>query len=331
MKIPFYRTVEISRGNTRKIFYMISLTAMLYIFSPSLLKRKLEYSLTKHLSESAVRKVNDYKMLLSLNDKGIHRALFLHGKREQATTDYLLNGGVVKEGDIVLDIGANIGYYALMESKLVGSTGKVYAVEPVSTNLKTLLENIRLNGCKNIEVFHLAFGDKKGRAIIYISDHANLCSIEKNPNITYQREEEVEISTIDSFLKRRKTPNLIRMDVEGYEYNIIKGMKETLKKDVKLLIEVHGFLMTEKQLNEIFQTLKQNHFKVKFATTRAKKINRLADCIRKKIYANVRTHPKILPPAIKIEKVREFVIKNGENGRCVQILFSKSIMESIED
>jgi FkbM family methyltransferase len=331
MEIPFYRTLENCKGNIRKIVYKISLTVMLYIFSPSLLKRTLEHSLTKHLSESAVREVNDYKMLLSLNDRGIHRALFLRGKREQATTDYFLNDGVVKEGDLVLDIGANIGYYALMESNLVGSTGKVYAVEPVSTNLKTLLENIRLNGCKNIEVFHLAFGDKKGRAIIYISDHANLCSIKKNPNLTYKREEEVEISTVDSFLNGRKTPNLIRMDVEGYEYNIIKGMKETLKKDVKLLIEVHGFLMTKEQLNEIFRILKQNHFKVKFAIVEAKRINRLADHVRKKIYPDVPIHPKILPPTKDMERIREFVIKNRENGLCVEILFSKSIMENIED
>ena len=111
----------------------------------------------------------------------------------------------------------------------------------------------------------------------------------------------------------------------------MKGMKETLKKDVKLLIEVHGFLMTKEQLNEMFRILKENHFKVKFAIVEAKRINRLADCMRKKMYPDVPIHPKTLPPTTNMEKIREFVIKNGENGLCVEILFSKSVMENIED
>jgi protein-L-isoaspartate O-methyltransferase len=81
-------------------------------------------------------------MYLRIRDKGVSRQLALVGVREKFSTETLQ--GELREGDCVVDIGANIGYYALMEARLVGSYGKVYAIEPVSYNFQLLENNIQL-------------------------------------------------------------------------------------------------------------------------------------------------------------------------------------------
>lgn len=323
MKNPISRIVRTYSDDTREMIWRLLITIMLYVFSPSVLKGSLDYELSRRVSRNAVRKVNFYKMVLPLNDKGISRGLFMYRKREFLPTNYLIKSDLLAVGDVVLDIGANIGYYAIMESKLVGETGKVYAVEPVSTNIKTLHRNIELNECKNIEVFHLAFGDKRRKASIHVSNHTNLCAIRKNPSITYKKVEEISMSTVDSFLKGKRTPNLVRMDVEGYENNILRGMTETLKTDVKLLIEIHGFLMTKKELAELFEVLKESGFKVSFVWTGGKSTNRLANYIRRKL----EPFPKTFPHTIKLEKMRRIANEEGEEGRPIMALFSKSIPE----
>jgi FkbM family methyltransferase len=215
--------------------------------------------------DGAVVEVNNSKMLLFPKNEGIQRDLFLHKKREFIATDYLIGGGVLKEGDVVLDIGANIGYYVLIESRLVGANGKVYAVEPVQGNLELLKKNVRLNNLKNVDIFQLAFGECNEESEIYVSNICNQCSMDKNSVggkiIGIQS---VSKETVDTFLKNKPSPSLIRMDVEGYEYEILNGMPQTLKGDLKILVELHANILHEK-LGEIFKILDSNNFRVRFA------------------------------------------------------------------
>jgi len=75
------------------------------------------------------------------------------------------------------------------------------------------------------------------------------------------------------------------MDVEGYEYNIIKGATDTLKKDVKILMEIHPFLMTDQQLTKMIEILEENNFKAKFIITEQKVCgNWIAECFMHKVY-----------------------------------------------
>ena len=115
----------------------------------------LPYTFARFRTPKITKTVNGYKMNLHLHDKGISKELFTYGKREHLSTDLVLEGKVIKPGDVVLDLGANIGYYALMESMIVGGEGKVYAVEPSPENYKMLKENIELNGFTNIEKYSI--------------------------------------------------------------------------------------------------------------------------------------------------------------------------------
>lgn len=261
--------------------HFIILTLLTHLLSPKLVKRKIEADLCSH---TVIREVNGFKMILHPIEPGIHRELFLYRKREYISTDFLLNGEVIKEGDFVLDIGANIGYYVLLESKLVGSSGKVYALEPISYNLERLIVNCKLNNIINVRIFHLAASDKNGIIKIYIPRESNLCSTQFNPNINYIGVKTVNCVTIDSFLEKYGKPSLIRMDVEGHESKIIKGMYNTLDFDVKLLIEIHGHLMTEKEIKDMFIILREKGYEVKFAAVDHKhSFNKIADLVIRKL------------------------------------------------
>jgi FkbM family methyltransferase len=210
--------------------------------------------------------INNSKMLLFPKNGAIQLDLFLHKKREFTCTDYLMSSGTIKGDDVVLDIGANIGYYVLVEARLVGVNGKVYAVEPVQGNVDLLKKNVRLNNLENVAISQLAIGECNGESAIYVSNFSNLCAMDKNfvggKIIGVQS---VSEETVDSFLNNKSSPNLIRMDVEGYEYQIIRGMPQTLKGDVRILVELHPTYLSDEKLNEIFTILRQNNFWVRFA------------------------------------------------------------------
>jgi len=264
-KLPFSRTLgQIRKKGIGKTFSML-LAVLIKIFIASLRKR-IKYITYKFLNKNVVVDIYGSKMWLNLRDKGISKDLFLYGKREPISTDYLITSNILKEGDVVLDIGANIGYYVLIESMLVGDSSKVYAIEPVSSNFKALESNIKLNNCKNVEIFNLAVGDKDRKSLIYVSNQSNRSAMERNlVGGDIVGVEEVDVVSVDSFLKDKHIPNLIRMDVEGYEYQIIKGMTKTLKENEKIMMELHYRFLPKEQLEEMLQILKENNFKVQFA------------------------------------------------------------------
>lgn len=267
LRVPFYESLrQLNERGIRKTL-IDACVFLLKNFSPFFVK-KVKYIPYKFFSgnKSVIVDVNGSKMWLNIGDKGVSRQLLLYGKREPICTNYLMNSGVLKEGDVVLDIGANIGYYVLIESKLVGDLGKVYAIEPVSSNIKALKRNIKLNNRENVEIFRLAVSDKGEKSRVYISDSCNLSAMERSlvsGNIIGV--EEVDVVTVDSFLKDKNIPDLIRMDVEGYEYNIIRGMTKTLQENTEILMELHPLKLSKEQLEEMFEILKANNFKVKFA------------------------------------------------------------------
>ena len=116
-----------------------------------------------------IRNVQGYKMLLDISKKGIHRHLFLHGNHEPECT--IAFKKMLSKDSRVIDIGANIGYYALMEAQVAQ---KVYAIEPEPKNLELLRENIRLNSYDSrIEVHELAISDTDGKTWLDISEYPN--------------------------------------------------------------------------------------------------------------------------------------------------------------
>lgn len=169
--------------------------------------------------------------------------------REELTTE--LFEKVVKEGDIVVDLGANIGYYTLLAARLVGKKGKVYAFEPEPINYSLLIKNIELNGYDNIVPVQKAVSNTAGTVRLFLAYKSTEGHAIYQPNnAIYQPNNkkrefvEVESVTLDEFFKDKKCPiNVIKMDIEGAEIAAFLGMGRLLRenKNLKLFVEFNPF------------------------------------------------------------------------------------------
>jgi len=140
----------------------------------------------------------------------------------------------IKKGDVVLDLGAHIGYYTLLMARLVGRKGKVYAFEPEPYNFELLKENVVLNNCKNVILVRKAVSGFNGKGKLYLSednraDHRIFNSQEKRKSIP------IDSITLDEFFKNKdKKIDFIKMDIQGVEPLVLKGMHKILEKNKKL-------------------------------------------------------------------------------------------------
>ena len=219
-----------------------------------------------------IRDVNFYKMLLKNTETGIHSDLLREGKREPFATEILMKDTL--PGEVVLEIGANIGYYTILQSKKIGPRGKIYAIEPEKDNFEYLKKNVKLNSLDNVTLFKQAIGDKNGELKIYAYAEGNLNSPFKWGD-HYNRTEIVKEQTIDKFLEGKQDPNWIRMDVEGYEYNILIGAKKTLmNKNLKrMFIEFHFGMVEKKNMIELLELIRDTGFEIEYAIVEDKSIS----------------------------------------------------------
>ncbi|MFH1509274.1 MAG: FkbM family methyltransferase [bacterium] len=244
-------------------------------FVVAIIYRNIKWLLIKlfHPSNEYVKNINGYKMYISTAKKGldvyeasIFKQLAMDGVREFEATKVIKQ--LIKPGFKIFELGANVGYYALMESKIIGETGKVYAVEPEKNNINLLKRNIKLNNANNIEVNHMAISDKDGEYPLYVTSSSNLHSMGK-PKTRDYKTEMVQTKSVDNFLKNKGNIDMIRMDIEGYEYEALKGMNETLKNNpnLHLFIELHTHIIEPEKSKEMLQKLKDNGFEIMVAIT----------------------------------------------------------------
>lgn len=177
-----------------------------------------------------VKEINGYKMVLLPQDKGLSTQLIEDGIREVASTRYTQK--ILKKHWACLDVGANLGYYALMEAQ---RCKYVYAVEPVIKSYKTLNKAIEINGFKNISTYNLALSSKVGKSKIRLSKKYNwsaMVDVDKYLEDRYGRlknhetgYQDIETTTLDDFTAKYKIDRVdfIRMDVEGFEIEIMGG------------------------------------------------------------------------------------------------------------
>jgi FkbM family methyltransferase len=163
------------------------------------------------------------------------------GKFEEIEVNWFCNA--LKPGDIVFDIGANGGLYTLLASKIVGSTGHVYAFEPGERELALLHNNLEKNKVSNVTVINQAVSDRKSNANFVVSQDGAMNSLAKNTHI-YQDVIDtttVQTTSLDIFIDEFNIPkvDLIKIDVEGAEHLVLAGMKNLLSssKGVKVLFE----------------------------------------------------------------------------------------------
>ena len=139
----------------------------------------------------------------------------------------------LKEGDICWDIGASVGVYTLFFAEVVGKTGLVVSFEPESRSLRRLNQNVEANRLTNVLLFHVALGQTKAKMQLNVSSHYSFGThslTDTNQIDCGDSYEEVEVIPGDELRKDRDlgTPQVIKIDVEGWEEKVILGLKEIL-------------------------------------------------------------------------------------------------------
>lgn len=192
-----------------------------------------------------IRRVHDYRMWLDVGDQGISRTLLLFGRREE--DHKIIMERTMTAGMTVLDIGANIGYYAMIERNLIGPKGTIIAAEPSPQNVQLLRQNIELNGAVNVHVFECAVSDASSTRTFFLSEKSNLNTF--HPGGATGSSDgmtpiDVETLSVDDLIARAGVDKVdyVRMDVEGHEVEVINGLLDSIeagRQSPSIILETH--------------------------------------------------------------------------------------------
>jgi FkbM family methyltransferase len=199
----------------------------------------------------------DFKMQIPGNRVNDVITLFIaNGKYEPATTRAFRE--ILKEGDTVVDVGANIGYFSLLSSRLVGGKGCVIAFEPEPHNIESFRRNVTLNRFTNTGVNTFAIGNYNGESEFHISTNDPAHSLVKAK--VHSSSIVVKVRKLDVFEIAKA--NLIKTDTEGNELAVLRGAEKLIKRspDIKLIIEVNPDLINVKELWDLVKSLGMNMF-----------------------------------------------------------------------
>lgn len=188
---------------------------------------------------------------LDLNDL-IQRQIFFD-LYDRSEVEYLYK--LLSPGDIVLDIGGNIGYYGITLAKAVAPDGHVHIFEPISQNVEAIRRNVVLNGFqKSITVNGCAVTDSPGLLTLYgpeKADNTGWASVV--PTKRKPLSVEVKAITIDEYVATEniQTIKLIKMDIEGAELKALHGMQKLLRREDAPIIyfEINTFLLNEQKIS----------------------------------------------------------------------------------
>ncbi len=138
----------------------------------------------------------------------------------------------LKTGDVFYDIGANVGFFSIIAAKLVGEGGKVYAFEPGSENAKSIRHNGELNNFNQIEVIEKAVSNTSGTGEFLLAKYSGghaLATADAPPDLAGKVT--VNLVSIDDLIasEQIEPPNFVKIDVEGAELDVLKGMTQTIK------------------------------------------------------------------------------------------------------
>lgn len=238
--------------------------------------------LARRSGETVKREIRRNRMELNLRDKGLSRDLFIYGVREERGTEIFEReleqvADSIDDG-VVVEIGANIGYFALTELAALNDSTSLIAFEPDERNASLLERNLELNGYLDVAtVERAAVGPECGTVQFELSAHSNLNKVQTpstaDPVYDTGRTITVDMWSIDEYLEANDIdPGSViaaRMDVEGYEVEVVRGMERLLAADgpTVLSLEIHPSRLDSDDINDLAERVDEHGFELVEALT----------------------------------------------------------------
>jgi len=174
----------------------------------------------------------DFKIIINPGKNGcVDESIALQGKWEPEMSHKLAQ--YITPGDTFVDIGANIGYHTLFSASLLKNTGKVIAFEPIKRLAQQIEESVAANQFDNVEVYQNGLGDKAAELDLYVRDEnmggSSLSKYENLNLVSASSVETISIKTLDSLLPAETRINVMKIDVEGHEFEALKGAENLLR------------------------------------------------------------------------------------------------------
>jgi FkbM family methyltransferase len=242
--------------NRSKIKYILKkklpsgVFALIYIFWAKILLKiinKVDFfrlkNFTKKTSVILKHKDIDFELFLSPENGFIDKHIFLYGVYEPFMFDLFLR--YLKTGDTFIDIGANIGQHTIFAAKIVGEEGSVHAFEPIPKLYNQLKDSVELNHLdKYVFLHNVAIGPKEGQGTFYVSKNAGGSSFVNKDDLSETIT--VSIKNGDTYLSPLKKIDAIKIDVEGFEYEVLLGVKKIIETYRPILfLEFSGHFYTQ--------------------------------------------------------------------------------------
>ena len=175
--------------------------------------------------EHAVQTRHGFAMNLDLA-QFVDRTIYCTGEWEPRETALIAE--ILRPGDVFVDVGANIGYFTLLASSLVGPAGRVIAVEANPRTFKLLEANVRLNGCANVDLRHVAAGEASGFATLFEREAGNA----GGDQVDFAGQGEpgaIPVERLDALVSEQPV-RLIKLDIEGAEAKALRGATGLLER-----------------------------------------------------------------------------------------------------
>ena len=173
---------------------------------------------------------NNFRILLHPGNDFMEELIYNNNKFEPQVSDLIRKHG--NKNNVFIDVGSNVGYHSLYASSLFK---KVIAFEPVPEVFRQFKKSIKLNGFRNVSAYNLACSSKNGKSYIHFKNGAHGGAALRKRKTSHC----ISINTVslDNFLKKyRHKIGLIKIDVEGHEFHVIKGMEKIIKKRKPVII-----------------------------------------------------------------------------------------------
>jgi FkbM family methyltransferase len=174
----------------------------------------------------------------------IGQHIYMTGNYEPETTSLICS--LIREGDTIVDVGANIGFITLAASRKVGPSGKVLAFEPVSSTCAALRHNLLINNASNVVVHEIALSNASGMVTIYEGPIRNKGRSSIRPMSDASGHQTVPMAAFDALDMSTEPVRLVKIDVEGAEQLVVEGMMEFLRRNrPHIIVEVSRDFLRE--------------------------------------------------------------------------------------